>query len=134
MIGNIHQLTGKPIANPLAKDAVMKVLVSPEEGWKDHVMRVIEISPGGFTPFHSHPWPHINYVIEGNGLLRLGKRRRTSKRERMHSFPEERNTSFAMPERKSSVSSASFRKKDIFKRLEKKLEFPFPGIRAFLSS
>jgi quercetin dioxygenase-like cupin family protein len=73
MIGNIHQLTGKPIANPLAKDAVMKVLVSPEEGWKDHVMRVIEISPGGFTPFHSHPWPHINYVIEGNGLLRLGE-------------------------------------------------------------
>ncbi|HOW37904.1 MAG TPA: cupin domain-containing protein [Candidatus Izemoplasmatales bacterium] len=73
MIGTTSHLSGKPITNPLAKDAVMKVLVSPEQGWQDHVMRVIELGPDGYTPFHSHPWPHINYVIEGQGELRLGE-------------------------------------------------------------
>jgi len=39
----------------------------------DHVMRVIEVEKDGYTPFHSHPWPHINYVIEGNGELKIGE-------------------------------------------------------------
>jgi len=35
MIGNLSQLEGKPISNPAAKNASMKVLVSPAEGWMD---------------------------------------------------------------------------------------------------
>jgi quercetin dioxygenase-like cupin family protein len=34
-------------------------------------MRVFELEPGGFTPRHQHPWPHINYVVQGNGTLYL---------------------------------------------------------------
>ena len=37
-------------------------------------MRVIELAPGGFTPHHAHEWPHINYMIEGSGVLRIGDR------------------------------------------------------------
>lgn len=47
----------------------MKVLVSPKEGWDGYVMRVFEVGEAGFTPKHRHPWPHINYVLEGMGEL-----------------------------------------------------------------
>ncbi len=70
-IGNISELEGKEITNPEAKNAFMKVLISPKEGWDGYVMRVFEIKEAGFTPKHSHPWPHINYVLEGFGELFL---------------------------------------------------------------
>lgn len=31
--------------------------------------RVFTIMPGGHTPFHTHPYEHMNYVIEGKGVL-----------------------------------------------------------------
>ena len=32
-------------------------------------MRVFTVQPGGHTPKHEHPWPHINYVLKGEGVL-----------------------------------------------------------------
>jgi quercetin dioxygenase-like cupin family protein len=32
-------------------------------------MRILTIEAGGHSPRHQHPWPHINYVIEGKGEL-----------------------------------------------------------------
>ena len=34
-------------------------------------MRVFEVEPGGYTPRHQHPWPHINYIIEGTGQVMI---------------------------------------------------------------
>ncbi len=70
-LGHIETLEGKVMTNPEVKGAMMKVLVGPEEGWDSHVMRVFELEPGGHTPRHAHPWPHINYMIEGEGQLFL---------------------------------------------------------------
>ncbi len=70
-LGNVDQLLGTTMMNPEVKGAAMKVLVSPTEGWDSHVMRVIEVEAGGHTPRHAHPWPHINYIIEGEGYLFL---------------------------------------------------------------
>lgn len=71
MVGNINQLESKVINSPEAKDASIQVLVSPNEGWDSHVMRVLEVKQEGHTPKHSHPWPHINYIIEGEGELMI---------------------------------------------------------------
>jgi quercetin dioxygenase-like cupin family protein len=57
---------------PGAAGSSMKSLIGPEEGWKDHVMRQVELAPDGSSPHHQHPWPHINYVLEGEGALLLG--------------------------------------------------------------
>lgn len=70
-LGHLDQLLGTAMTNPEVKGAVMKVLISPNEGWENHVMRVFEIEAGGYTPRHAHPWPHINYIIEGEGHLFL---------------------------------------------------------------
>jgi len=31
--------------------------------------RVFTIAPGGYTPYHSHPFEHLNYIIEGRGVV-----------------------------------------------------------------
>jgi quercetin dioxygenase-like cupin family protein len=72
MVGNEQKLNGKIITSNEAKDVKMKVLISETEGWDDYVMRVLEVGPKGFTPHHAHPWPHINYIIEGIGELQIG--------------------------------------------------------------
>ncbi|MDY0139568.1 MAG: cupin domain-containing protein [Candidatus Izemoplasmatales bacterium] len=71
VVGNFNNLKAKNIDSPEAKNSKMKVLVSPENGWNDYVMRVVEVEQEGFTPKHSHPWPHINYIIEGKGILMI---------------------------------------------------------------
>lgn len=53
------------------KNVHKKVLISPQEGWEGHVMRVFELDVDGYTPKHSHPWPHINYILKGKGTLHL---------------------------------------------------------------
>ena len=55
--------------NPEANGASMKALVSPKEGWEGYVMRVLELEEDGYSPKHNHPWPHINYMLEGEGIL-----------------------------------------------------------------
>ncbi|MDH8678958.1 cupin domain-containing protein [Fusibacter bizertensis] len=69
IVGNFMDLTANTITSPEAKNASMKVLVSPKEGWEGYVMRVVELDPEGYSPKHQHNWPHINYVIEGNGTV-----------------------------------------------------------------
>lgn len=59
------------ITHPDARKAQMKVLVGPDQGWQDHVMRLIELDPEGCTPHHAHAWPHINYMVEGEGILHM---------------------------------------------------------------
>lgn len=48
-----------------------KVLVSPENGWEDYTMREFILGVNCSTPNHNHPWPHINYVISGQGTLTI---------------------------------------------------------------
>lgn len=55
----------------MMKNVLKKVLVSPQEGWEGYVMRVFDLDVDGYTPRHSHPWPHINYILKGKGTLHL---------------------------------------------------------------
>lgn len=53
------------------KNAAIKALISPKEGWEGYVLRVVELGEGGYSPKHTHQWPHINYVLEGKGTLQI---------------------------------------------------------------
>jgi len=74
MIGNIDELFAHEIKSDQAKNTTMKVLVSPKEGWEGYVMRVLEVGEEGYTPKHSHPWPHINFILSGEGELLIGEK------------------------------------------------------------
>ena len=71
IVGNLKDLPKKELISDAVKDVTMQVLVSPEEGWDSHVMRVLELGIDGYSPKHQHPWPHINYIIEGEGVLMI---------------------------------------------------------------
>lgn len=40
-----------------------------KDGVPVYSYRVFTVEPGGHTPFHSHPYEHMNFIIEGNGIL-----------------------------------------------------------------
>ena len=37
------------------------------EGSSNFAVRHIEIETSGYSPYHSHPWEHEMFVLEGNG-------------------------------------------------------------------
>jgi quercetin dioxygenase-like cupin family protein len=37
----------------------------------NYALRLIEVAPGGHTPFHAHPFEHENFVLSGKGRLRI---------------------------------------------------------------
>ena len=70
-IAHEKDLLAAVVQSPDAKHAAMKVLISPDNGWDSHVMRMVELDEGGYSPEHTHDWPHINYVVEGQGVLHM---------------------------------------------------------------
>ena len=46
-----------------------QVPISKHDGSPLFSFRVFTFEPGGHTPFHTHPNEHINYVIEGSGVI-----------------------------------------------------------------
>ena len=72
VVGEKADVTATPMAGDGIEGVVKRVLISPEEGWDGWVMRLFDVEPGGHTPRHSHPWPHINFVPSGRGTLFVG--------------------------------------------------------------
>ena len=44
-------------------------LITKEMGAPNFAMRLFEMEPGGNSPFHSHPWEHEVFILEGEGLM-----------------------------------------------------------------
>ncbi len=53
-----------------AKGVEKRVLIGPKDGAPTFVMRHFTVKPGGFSPYHSHPWEHEVYILKGRGFLR----------------------------------------------------------------
>ncbi|QEN09751.1 cupin domain-containing protein [Oceanispirochaeta crateris] len=52
-----------------AKNVIKQTAITGAEGWDGWSMRIFTLKKEGFTPFHAHDWPHINYIISGTGTL-----------------------------------------------------------------
>ena len=44
-------------------------LITKEMGAENFAMRLFEMEPQGYSPFHSHPWEHEVFVLEGEGSV-----------------------------------------------------------------
>jgi len=55
--------------DPPAVGVTIRVLISPDDGAPNYVMRLFTVEPGGRTPFHTHSWEHEVYVLEGRGVV-----------------------------------------------------------------
>lgn len=52
-----------------AKGVHKQIPLSRKDGVPTFSFRVFTIEPGGHTPFHQHKFEHMNYVINGEGIL-----------------------------------------------------------------
>lgn len=52
-----------------ARNVVRQVPISKNDGSPNFSFRVFTIGPDGNTPYHTHPFEHLNYVISGQGVL-----------------------------------------------------------------
>ena len=68
-ISHIDSIKKNNLSGEGIQGVTKQVLLGPEQGWKGNVMRVFTLAKGGHTPQHKHPWPHINYILEGTGVL-----------------------------------------------------------------
>ena len=52
-----------------AKEVWKQVPIAKADGTPHVSLRVVTIMPGGHTPYHVHPFEHLNYVIDGAGAV-----------------------------------------------------------------
>jgi len=52
-----------------AKNVFKQVPISGNDGSPNFSFRVFTVEPGGNTPYHTHDFEHLNYVISGRGAL-----------------------------------------------------------------
>lgn len=52
-----------------AKAVWKQVPISKDDRSPLFSFRVFTIEPNGHTPYHTHPFEHLNYIIEGNGVM-----------------------------------------------------------------
>ena len=64
-----------------ALKACRQLVISKADGTPSFSVRVFTIKPGGHTPFHVHPFEHINYIIQGTGCLVSRKGKKTPLRK-----------------------------------------------------
>ena len=56
-------------ANEAEGSSKLKIRWLNNEGSNIFAVRHIEIEPDGYSPYHSHPWEHEIFVLEGNGVV-----------------------------------------------------------------
>jgi len=45
-----------------------QILIGPKDGSDEIIMRYFSVEPGGNTPYHNHPYPHLVKIENGNGV------------------------------------------------------------------
>ena len=65
----LADITKTPMALVGAEKVSKQLPISSADGSPSFSFRVFTIEPGGHTPYHSHDFEHLNYIIEGRGAL-----------------------------------------------------------------
>ncbi|MEZ4999873.1 MAG: cupin domain-containing protein [Bacteroidales bacterium] len=66
---SIDKVEKKRVQMDGASGAWKQLPLGSGDGAPVYSYRVFSVEPGGYTPYHQHPYEHMNYVIEGEGVL-----------------------------------------------------------------
>lgn len=47
-----------------------RVLIGPEQGARNFVMRLFTVGAGGRSPYHTHDWEHEVFILSGKGTVK----------------------------------------------------------------
>jgi quercetin dioxygenase-like cupin family protein len=62
-----HQIPPKRFDHNEMKGVEGRVLIGKSDGAENYFMRIFEITPGGYTPKHTHDWEHEVFIHSGKG-------------------------------------------------------------------
>ena len=65
----IDQVEKKKVQMDGASGAWKQLPLGEKDGVPVYSFRVFTLEPGGNTPYHSHPYEHMNFIIDGQGVL-----------------------------------------------------------------
>ncbi|MBP1749933.1 MAG: cupin 2 protein [Deltaproteobacteria bacterium] len=68
-ITDLTKVDKVPMTMEGAKGALKQIPLARADGVPHYSLRVFTIEPDGHTPYHSHPFEHMNYIIDGQGAL-----------------------------------------------------------------
>ena len=68
-ITSLDQVPSVPMQMAGAVGVTKQVPLGKEDGAPNFSFRVFTIAPGGNTPYHVHDAEHLNYILEGEGVL-----------------------------------------------------------------
>ncbi len=51
-------------------NAKKRVLIGPDRGAPNFIMRLFALDQGGFSPYHKHEWEHEVFVLTGEGVVK----------------------------------------------------------------
>jgi quercetin dioxygenase-like cupin family protein len=66
---SLDQLPKTKVDMEGAEKVLKQVPIGQSDGSPTFSVRVFTVEPDGHTPYHQHPFEHLNYVIEGRGAL-----------------------------------------------------------------
>jgi quercetin dioxygenase-like cupin family protein len=67
-INNNKEIVAADVQMDGAKNVKMKILIGPNDGSGDIIMRHFIIAPGGNTPYHQHNYEHVIKVESNKGI------------------------------------------------------------------
>lgn len=65
LIKKIDDISADPVEADGARDVKVRVLFGAKDGAPTFALRQFDISPGGCTPYHTHPFEHEVVVLQG---------------------------------------------------------------------
>ena len=68
-INNNEEIFAADVQMEGAKDVKKKVLIGPDDGSDNIIMRHFIIAPGGNTPYHQHNYEHVVKIENNKGIV-----------------------------------------------------------------
>jgi len=67
-IGHVDQIPDQAVTMEGARGVRMRVVIGPDQGASNFVMRVFDVAAGGHSPHHDHDFEHEVLVLAGRGV------------------------------------------------------------------
>jgi quercetin dioxygenase-like cupin family protein len=69
IISRLDSVEKKKVEMDGVKHAFKQVPLSRDHGAPHFSFRVFTLETGGHTPYHKHPFEHLNYIMSGRGVV-----------------------------------------------------------------
>jgi quercetin dioxygenase-like cupin family protein len=69
IVKNNGDMPEAPVKEEKVKNVLMKILIGPDDGSHNIIMRHFKVLSEGHSPFHSHPHEHVVKIEKGKGIV-----------------------------------------------------------------